>query len=62
VWDRVEVLLTDCEAGMSRSPGVAATPSRIYYGDDGPWDEYDFPNSLVYGRFVDGYKQQSANA
>ena len=62
VWDQIEVLLIDCEAGMSRSPGVAAALSRIYYGDDGPWGEYDFPNSLVYGRLVDGHQQRSAKA
>jgi predicted protein tyrosine phosphatase len=62
VWDRVEVLLIHCEAGMSRSPGVAAALSRIYYGDDGPWGEYDFPNSLVYQRIVDGHQQRSAKA
>jgi predicted protein tyrosine phosphatase len=62
VWDRVEVLLSHREAGMSRSPGVAAALSRIYYGDDGPWGEYDFPNSLVYQRLVDGHRQRSAKA
>lgn len=62
VWDRIEVLLTHCEAGLSRSPGVAAALSRIYYGDDGPWGEYDFPNSLVYQRLVDGHEERSATA
>jgi predicted protein tyrosine phosphatase len=62
VWDRVEVLLIHCEAGMSRSPGVAAALSRIHYGDDGPWGEYDFPNSLVYQRLVDGHHQRPAKA
>lgn len=63
VWDRAEVLLIHCEAGMSRSPGVAAAAlSRIYYGDDGPWGGYDFPNSLVYQRLVDGHQQRSAKA
>jgi predicted protein tyrosine phosphatase len=60
VWDRIEVLLIHCEAGMSRSPGVAAALSRIYYGDDGPWGEYDFPNGLVYQRLVDGHRQRTA--
>ena len=60
VWGQVEVLLIHCEAGMSRSPGVAAALSRIYYGDDGPWFEYDFPNSLVYQRLVDGHRKRSA--
>ena len=62
IWDRIEILLIHCEAGMSRSPGVAAALSRIYYGDDGPWGEYDFPNSLVYQRLVDGHQQRSARA
>ena len=62
VWDRVEVLLIHCEAGMSRSPDVAAALSRIYYGDDGPWFEYDFPNRLVYRLLVDGHKQRSTKA
>jgi hypothetical protein len=60
VWDRVEVLLIHCEVGMSRSPGVAAALSQINYGDDGPWGEYDFPNSLVYQRLVDGHQQRCA--
>lgn len=57
-WDSIQVLLIHCEAGMSRSPGVAAALSRIYYGDDGPWGEYDFPNSLVYQRLVDLHRQR----
>ncbi len=62
MWDRVEVLLVHCEAGLSRSPGVAAALSRIYYGDDGPWFEYDFPNSLIYQLLIDGYQQRSTKA
>lgn len=62
VWDRIEILLIHCEAGLSRSPGVAAALSRIYYGDDGPWFEYDFPNRLVYRLLVDGHKQRSTKA
>ncbi|HPM85059.1 MAG TPA: hypothetical protein PLF81_30355 [Candidatus Anammoximicrobium sp.] len=48
VWEKVEVLLIHCDVGLSRSPAVAAALSRIYYGDDGPWFELDFPNCLVY--------------
>jgi len=62
VWGRIEVLLIHCEAGLSRSPGVAAALSRIYYGDDGPWGEYDFPNTLVYQLLIDGHQQRSARA
>ncbi len=62
VWDRVDALLIHCEAGLSRSPGVAAALSRIYYGDDGPWFEYDFPNTLVYHLLVGANKRRSAKA
>lgn len=57
LWDQVEVLLIHCEAGLSRSPGVAAALSQIYYGDDGPWFEYDFPNRLVYRLLVETSRQ-----
>ncbi len=62
IWDRIEVLLIHCEAGMSRSPGVVAAVCRIYYGDDGPWGEHDFPNSSVYRLLVDGHRQRSVTA
>ena len=62
MWDCVEVLLIHCEAGLSRSPGVAAALSQIHYGDDGPWFEHDFPNGLVYRLLVDENRRRSAKA
>ncbi|NQU26103.1 MAG: hypothetical protein HQ567_32860 [Candidatus Nealsonbacteria bacterium] len=53
VWEEVEILLIHCEAGLSRSPAVAAALSRIYYNDDGPWFELDFPNQLVYRLLIE---------
>lgn len=53
MWDKVEAFLIHCEIGMSRSPAVAAALSRIYYNDDGPWFEMDFPNRLVYQLLVE---------
>lgn len=52
-WQRAEVFLIHCDVGLSRSPAVAAALSRIYYGDDGPWLEMDFPNPLVYQLLVE---------
>jgi predicted protein tyrosine phosphatase len=52
MWDKVEVFLVHCEIGLSRSPAIAAALSRVYYGDDGPWAEHDFPNPLVYRLIV----------
>jgi predicted protein tyrosine phosphatase len=62
MWEQIDVLLIHCEAGLSRSPGVAAALSRIYYNDDGPWFEYDFPNTLVYQRLVDENKRRARDA
>jgi hypothetical protein len=41
---------------------VAAALSQIYYGDDGPWFEYDFPNTLVYHLLVEGHKRGVSEA
>ncbi len=57
-WDHLEVLLIHCEVGLSRSPAVAAALSRIYYQDDGPWFELDFPNPLVYQLLVETYARR----
>lgn len=51
-WDKAETFLIHCDVGLSRSPAVAAALSRIYYGDDGPCSEMDFPNPLVYQLLV----------
>ena len=48
MWDEVEVFLIHCEAGLSRSPGVAAALAEIYYNDESLWLAYSFPNQLVY--------------
>lgn len=59
VWDKVDVFLIHCDAGLSRSPAVAAALSRIYYGDDGQWFELDFPNRLVYDLLVETHSRRS---
>ena len=59
VWDKAGAFLIHCDVGLSRSPAVAAALSRIYYGDDGPWFELDFPNRLVYDVLVETHAQRS---
>ena len=59
-WDEAEVFLIHCEVGLSRSPGIAAALSRIYFGDDGPWAEHDFPNPLVYRLLIETHAFRSA--
>lgn len=50
-WDRIEVLLVHCEAGLSRSPGVAAAISYIKEGrgsDKKYFEGKYWANYLVY--------------
>ena len=53
MWNQVDVFLVHCEAGLSRSPAVAAALSRIYYDHDGGWFESIYPNRLVYRLLVE---------
>ena len=62
MWEEVEVFLIHCEAGLSRSPAIAAALSRIYYNDDGPWFELDFPNRLVYRILIETNSQNAADS
>lgn len=59
VWDNADAFLIHCDVGLSRSPAVAAALSRIYYSDDGPWVELDFPNPLVYKLLVETHTRRS---
>lgn len=59
IWDQADAFLIHCDVGLSRSPAVASALSRIYYGDDGPWFELDFPNRLVYDVLVGTYARSS---
>jgi predicted protein tyrosine phosphatase len=48
VWDKVELLMIHCYAGICRSPAIAAMISKIYYGDDLHFYQHYTPNSWVY--------------
>lgn len=50
VWSQIGLLVVHCQAGLRRSPAVAAAVSRIYFGEDSIWftpGVYE-PNYLVY--------------
>jgi predicted protein tyrosine phosphatase len=48
-WDKIDVLLVHCEAGVSRSAGVAAAIAKIKTGNDFKFFEKPYvPNSKVY--------------
>ena len=48
VWDRVEILLIHCLAGVSRSAAVAAAIAKVKYDDDSLYFKQYCPNALVY--------------
>ena len=48
VWDKIDLLMVHCQAGLSRSPGVAAAIARIKYGNDDFYFKNYMPNTLVY--------------
>jgi predicted protein tyrosine phosphatase len=60
MWGQVEVFLIHCEAGLSRSPAVAAALCQIYYQHDGGWFESIFPNRLVYRLLVETHASRQA--
>lgn len=53
MYDRVEVFLVHCEAGISRSPAIAAALTKIYGGDDSFYFENYNPNMLVYNKLLE---------
>jgi protein-tyrosine phosphatase len=50
MWDKIELLMVHCEAGVSRSLAVAAAISQIYLRTDGVFfmPHLYQPNQLVY--------------
>lgn len=53
--EKVNLFLIHCEAGRSRSPGVAAALSKIYNDDDMEYFKMFTPNMLVYRTILQTY-------
>lgn len=51
--DRAERIVVHCDAGLSRSPAVAAAITKALGGDDAPWFKRYRPNALVYRKLVE---------
>jgi len=52
VQQGAEVMMVHCEAGVSRSPGVAAALSKIHLGTDQEFFDRYTPNMLVYSKIL----------
>lgn len=48
----IEALVIHCEAGISRSAGVAAALSRAFFGEDRYFFDHYIPNRLVYSTLL----------
>ncbi len=60
VWDHVELIMVHCEAGVSRSPAVAAAIARIHLGKDQAFFQPGVfnPNQLVYQTLLNVARQR----
>ena len=47
-WEKVDLLMIHCYAGLCRSPAIAAIISKIYYGEDNYFFNNYCPNKHVY--------------
>lgn len=54
-WDKVEAFLIHCEAGISRSPAIAAAITKIAGGEDGYYFKHYSPNRYVYTTILESY-------
>lgn len=51
-------MVLHCDAGMSRSPGVAAALSKVLVGDDSQFFKRYRPNMRVYRTLLERYYDQ----
>lgn len=51
--DEVDLIVINCEAGISRSSAVAAAISKILNGNDDDFFKYFIPNRLVYRKMME---------
>ena len=55
----IKNIIVHCDAGISRSPGVAAALAKIFNGDDNKYFKEYLPNMLVYKTMLDVWWEQS---
>ena len=57
----LDILCIHCEAGISRSAGIAAALSKIYTGNDNYFFKHYCPNRLVYRTILNCYYEKDSN-
>ena len=58
VEEHIEVLYCQCEAGISRSAGIAAAISKHMTGDDEFFFKNYHPNTLAYRRVLEAFQKK----
>ena len=53
--EKIELIVVHCEAGISRSAGIAGALSVIYNGSDEYYFKHYIPNMLVYRKILNVY-------
>lgn len=51
--DEIDLIVINCEAGISRSAGVGAAISKTLNGNDDDFYKYFIPNRLVYRKMME---------
>jgi predicted protein tyrosine phosphatase len=59
--DLVEVIVCQCDAGISRSAGTAAALSKYITGSDEFYFKHYLPNSLVYTTILEEFNKDENN-
>ena len=64
IWGKAECILVHCDAGLSRSPAVAASISHIFIGEgeDKYYFDHYWPNYLVYKTIMEAHYGPIAGA
>ena len=57
--DKVDLIVCQCEAGISRSAGIAAALSKIFNKDDEYFFKHYIPNSLVYSQIIRAWSRDA---
>lgn len=60
-FNKVDLIVVNCAAGISRSAGVAAALSKCLTGEDAYFFERYIPNSLVYSTIIKEWQNEETN-
>jgi len=59
--DKVDLIVINCEAGISRSSAVGAALSNVINGNDKDFFRYFYPNMYIYRKVLTNKREESTN-